>query len=212
VASIIEVLAVVGGVAVAIGALVSVVSATYGRSESVEKALDRWVSQSKKDRENRPARRRDIHPEAIGAGLVAAVRHRNRQSYAQKLMGIRRVDARTGGEIAARAAILHYLVSQLITVPATVVTNRALERRRKRFNAMALEVRQLNREHGDDVTGLLLDAFKLARKHKADPFTPISLDLGARIAVHLACVLALPKRQSLPDLVSGIATIKDTKP
>jgi stringent starvation protein B len=72
-ATIVEVAAGMAGLAVAIGVPVAVVLAIYDRNESVEKALDRWASQAKKDRTNRPARRHRIHPEAIDVGLVTAV-------------------------------------------------------------------------------------------------------------------------------------------
>jgi hypothetical protein len=211
-ASIVEVMAAMAGVAVAIGVPVAVILAICDRNESVEKALDRWASQSKRDRTNRPARRRSIRPQAIGAGLVSAVQRRNRPTHAQKLMGIRRVDAGSGGEVTVSSAIVHYLVSESISFPATVVTNATIDRRLERLKALAPELRQLNRQHGDDWAGLLLEVFKLGRKHKADPFTPLALGIGARIAAHLACIVALPQRQSLPDLLSGIATTTAVKP
>jgi hypothetical protein len=83
------------------------------------------------------------------------------------------------------------------------------DRRGERLKALASDFRKLNREHGDDVSGLLRDAFKLSREHDADPVTPIALWLLGRIGLHVCCVLVLPRRQSLPDLLSGIATAKE---
>jgi hypothetical protein len=209
VATIIEVMVVLAIAAIATGLLLGCIHALTERNERAEKLLDRWLSQSKRAPGKRTARKRRIRPETIGAGMVTAVGCRNRQTSVQKMLSIRRADARTGGKVTVGGTIVHYLVSQAVDLPATQATHRAIDRRGERLKALASDFRKLNRERGDDMSGLLRDAFKLSREHDADPVTPIALWLLGRIALHVCCVLVLPRRQSLPDLLSGIATAKD---
>jgi hypothetical protein len=111
-ASVLELTAVLGGATAVVGAVVVSIHVLTESSEYAEKLFDRWDSQSREAREERGSRRHAVRPEAIAAGMVMAVQARNRQPVAQRLMGIRRVDARTGGGVRINSAIVHYLVWQ----------------------------------------------------------------------------------------------------
>jgi hypothetical protein len=107
-------------------------------------------------------------------------------------MGIRRVDARTGGGVRITSAIVHYLVWQSIDLPVDHATYRVTARRTERLK-------------------LLRGAYKLMHEQDADPFTPLVLPLLGKLALHAGCVLLLPRRQSLPDLLAGIVTAESTE-
>jgi hypothetical protein len=84
-------------------------------------------------------------------------------------------------------------------------------RRTERLKALAPDLRKLGREHNNDVGGLLRGAYKLMHEQDANPFTPLVLSLLGKLALHAGCVLLLPRRQSLPDLLAGIVTAESAE-
>jgi hypothetical protein len=136
-----------------------------------------------------------------------AIQRRNHQTEGRRLMRIRRVAATDGGPIAVRSGIVHYLVSEALSTAAPRDTYaRREELRGQKKAALAPQLAELAKEHAGDDIAYLRAAMKLQLKYRPSPFTPTALNAGVRVATHVACVLALPMRQSLPDLAAGIVT------
>jgi hypothetical protein len=176
------------------------------RNDRSRGLLERLPSRYTEPRKATPAREWRMRPELVGVTLGMRIERRNRQSYGQKMMRIRRVDAANGGPVTVKSAALHYLVSgPLLGVPALRATGRALERRRERLEALEPELAELRRMHADDPAKLLRETNKLYNENKANPLTTLALGVGVPIAAHIACIVVLPKHQSLPDLAAGVA-------
>jgi uncharacterized RDD family membrane protein YckC len=173
--------------------------------------LDRWVLRTDQPESSPftlPARWR---PALFGVGLADAILRRNRRTYGQAAMRLRRVDASTGGPVSIRSAIVRYVVSALISALAKRVTARANQRWRERLNALKPEIAELGRKHPEDLGPLLRDLWALARKRGADPFAPVKASIATQTAAHFLCMLLAPKQQGLSDVVAGIATVRETQ-
>jgi hypothetical protein len=192
---------VIGTVVVAVAV---VAASLYALAEYDEEAAERVrgrITAWRKKRRSRP----DQATPGIGVGLALAIERRNRPSYGQRVMGIRKVDAANGGPVTSTSAAVHYVVSGLIRALLRDESDVAKEQRKERFRELAPELVALWKRPGSRVT-VFREALKLVRKHKANPFAPTIRNAGIELTIHLLSLAVLPKRQSLPDLVAGIAT------
>lgn len=156
-----------------------------------------------------------VRPERVGVMIAMRVRRRNRQSYGQKLIRIRRADARNGGPLPVRRAIVQAAVSgPIITQGTALVAARIFNRRLERVNArLALDLAALSSRHADDPVALARETNKLLYgRHGAYLFTPVLLRAGVLVAAHIVCVIVLPKHQTLPDLAAGIVFVSVEAP
>jgi hypothetical protein len=168
-------------------------------------ALERLNARLDERRKKQSARADSVSP-GVGVGLVLAIERRNRPSYGQRLMRIRRADAANGGPVRLRSAIVHYLISELLSALVPYESSADKEERKERLRALAPELVAVSKKHAGNRSAALREAMGLMHEHKANPFTALVRTLGLRLAIHILCVVATPKRQSLPDLASGIAT------
>jgi uncharacterized RDD family membrane protein YckC len=144
---------------------------------------------------------------APGVGLTMGVVRRNRQTYGQKLMRIRRVSADDGGPVTVRSAIIHHVASRLIVAAGTQATRPAVKRHRERLKALQPELAAIKREHPDDHVACLREAVKLCRRHRLAPISAATVaTTGVLLAVNSAVPLVHPLRQGLPDIAARIAT------
>jgi hypothetical protein len=200
-ASIINVSAVIGAV---VAAVAVVAAPLYALGEYDEEALERVrgrITAWRKKRRSRP----DRATRGIGVGLALAIERRNRRSYGQRVMGIRKVDAANGGPVTSMSAAIHYVISGLIRALVRDESDVAKEQRKERFRELAPELVALWKKPGSRVAAVR-ETLTLVRKHKANPFAPTIRAAGIQLAIHLLSVAVLPKRQSLPDLAAGIVT------
>jgi RDD family len=142
----------------------------------------------------------------VGIGLAEAVRCRNRRSYGQRLMKIRRIDATDGGPVRVKSAIVEYVVAQLVQTAAKQPARLAKERADENLETLKPELRQLGRKHGDDTARYLREGFSLCRERSANPLNAILLGPAAQVAAHIVSTATLPKRQSLSEFAAGIVT------
>jgi hypothetical protein len=168
--------------------------------------VSEWLERSVPRLEKLNHRLERFRAGVFGIGLADAVRRRNRQSYGQHLMKIRRVDATDGGPVRVKSAIVDYVVAQLVQTAAKQPARLAKERSDENFETLRTELRQLGRKHGDDTARYLREAFSLARERSASPLNGMFLGPAAQIAAHIVSTATLPKRQSLSEFAAGIVT------
>jgi len=202
----IDVAAAIAAVGVSILVLVAPIAVLPNESERVSEVLERLNARLGEQRKKRSAQPDSGTPTVNVVGLVRAIERRNRPSYGQRLVGTRRADATNGGPVRLRSAIVHFLVSELLGALVSYESVLVKEKRKERLLALIPELIALREKHAGNRTAVVGEAVRLMHEHKANPFTPLARTIGLRLAIHLIWVLVTPRRQSLPDLASGIAT------
>lgn len=144
-------------------------------------------------------------------GLRSSVRHRNRRSPGYRLLGLRRVDLRTGGPVGIRSAIVRIAVTRaraaLVSRLSAPVRRRGEVQRRE----LAPELEKLIRRHRDDPTETRQRAIAdFYRERNVTPFAPLArLVLPGLAATCASEMIALwsPLRQGLTDRLAGTVVI-----
>jgi uncharacterized RDD family membrane protein YckC len=201
-ASIINIVAVSGAVVVALAVIAAPLYVLGLYDEEALERLRARVTVRRKKRSGRPDRAKP----GIGVGLALAIESRNRPSYGQRVLGIRRVNAANGGPVTSTRVTVHYVISALIRTLVPYESGIAKEQRRERFRALVPELVALWKKPSGTRAAVLRESLALLRKNKANPFAPTVRTVGIRLAIHLLSIAVFPERQSLPDLAAGIAT------
>jgi uncharacterized RDD family membrane protein YckC len=132
-----------GGVVVTVGGMLAwdkLRDTSHGAG--LESALKRWAGAAELPRWRRAR---------WALGLGTAVAERNWRSPGMRLMGIHRADARTGGPVTVRSALIRHLVGSGISrlVSRRLLTPR-LERQQAELQGLQADVDAARRQHPDD--------------------------------------------------------------
>jgi hypothetical protein len=176
------------------------------QSEWLSKRLKPWLSR------NNPRRQRLFRaldrtkPAQVGYRLVLAVCRRDRQTFGQRLMRIRRVDATDGGSVTIRSAIVRYCLFQVIRVLAELATGPTAKRERQKLDALGPDLDALTLKYPEDADAFEREARLLKRERLVKGMGSSAAPGTIQLAVHLVPIVLLPKRQSLSDLAAGVVT------
>lgn len=96
-----------------------------------------------------------------GVGFTMAVVRRNRQTYGQRLMGIRRASAIDGGPVTVKSAIIHHVACRILVVAGSQAAQPAVKRHRERLKALYPEFAAIRREHAEDPGAGIRESLKL---------------------------------------------------
>jgi hypothetical protein len=141
----------------------------------------------------------------LGMNVVfagSAVLLRNSRGVGARVAKIRRVDARTGGPVTVRSALIHYGVNQ-----GWNWLNQRIIRSERRSAAVTAELEQIRDAHRDDPEGRIHAQMKLYKERKMSPFRSCTWQLPGLVARELV-ILGTPRHQSLPELIAGIITVE----
>jgi hypothetical protein len=177
-------------------------------SDRVGDLLDRLLSRAQGQAEAGTPTARRIRVCQIGAVVVTEVQRRNHQTYGQKLMRIRRVDAADGGPVRATSAIMRHFVSQLLWASVRRATRQAAQQRTDELKALKTELPELKRTAADP-DAFREEAMEMLRERAISSVTFTFAAPVLQLAVQTLCMLASPKRQSVSELAAGIATTTD---
>ena len=147
----------------------------------------------------------------LGAFLALKLDEKNRVGFGARVIGIRRVDVRTGGPITARAALIGHLVMSCQQFAVKQILAPISKRSRsKRMNPeFQAELRELKRLHADDPKALEEAMARLYRDHNFNPCTSCLWPVLIITAARAFPMFLSPLRQGLPDRVAGIVTVVD---
>jgi uncharacterized RDD family membrane protein YckC len=142
------------------------------------------------------------------AGPALAVPSRNARSPGRRLMGIRAVDARTGGPVTVRTVIIRNAV-QIIEKAALREARRPGEAgAQARHDALKSRRDEIRREYANDPEGERRAMRELYRDNAANPLMSCAPFLIAGVADQLA-MFVTPRRQTLHELLTGTIVVVD---
>jgi hypothetical protein len=137
-----------------------------------------------------------------------SISRRNTRSYGSRRMGIRCVDARTGGSIALRSELLAHVSAAGIRWLAKQPFRGAIARNRATAEELQLEIDRLKEQYASDKHAQQREIMKLNKHLNVSPVRSCAPAAGPIFAQVLPALLS-PRHQSLPDRIAGIVWIID---
>ena len=143
-----------------------------------------------------------------GLGLVSIVGCRNLRTPGQRVMGLRRVDARTGGPVTMRSAIIREQSTTMMRALITAATEPMREREQARLRTLMPQLTEMQRAHPDNPEARERAATALYAEHQINP-------LSSCLPVLLAAVIpALPalwtrRRQTPAERLAGVVVVSE---
>ena len=137
------------------------------------------------------------------------IRLRNWRSPGARAMGLRRVDARTGGPVSVRSAVIRNVVDTASQELYRLVQRPFQARLSERHRAVQAELRELRRTRGDDDDAQQRASIKeVYRRHNLRPWSSCARGLLGGVPKYLPAFWSA-RHQSLPDRVAGIVVVVD---
>lgn len=140
-------------------------------------------------------------------GLVSEVAMRNSRGPGARIVGIRRADARTGGPVTVRSALIHYAVGHGSGAAVKQLTSAATKGQSARIKAIQPELREVQRAHAGDPEAAQQATMKLYRDHRINPLNSCGF-LLAQLIVMNAPALFTERSQTLADRIAGIVVVE----
>ncbi len=134
-----------------------------------------------------------------------------RRGPGSRIVGIRLVDARTGGPVNLRQATLRAGLRQGWQLLVGKLTARLGKAEQLKHHDLQSKIEALRREHGDNSDAFQHAAMEMYRENQVRPYVSclpalVQLPLGLAIEAH---VLWTPLHQGLPDKLAGTIIIGD---
>jgi hypothetical protein len=143
-----------------------------------------------------------------GLGLVRIVGFRNVRTPGQRLMGIRRADARSGGPVSPPRAIAREWWSSMMRTLLTQLVDPLERRGQARFQALQPQLTAIQQQHRDDEVTRDRAVMDFYKEHNINPLHSCLQALVAAIAPDLPAFWTR-RHQTLPEQLAGIVVVWD---
>jgi RDD family len=142
------------------------------------------------------------------ASLPLDVRTRNWRSPGDRVMGLRRVDVRTGGPVSVRSALIKEAV-QITSSELNLRLQRPFEQRRmERVRAVRDALREAREIHAGDKEAQARAAAEILKRTRVRPWATCSRGMLGGVPLQIPALFSA-RNQSLPDRLAGIVTVRE---
>jgi uncharacterized RDD family membrane protein YckC len=135
---------------------------------------------------------------------------RNRRTPGQRLLGIRRVDARTGGPVPLRAVIVRQLWDLGYERLQRPATRRAVRRQTERSAEARRRIEEFRATHAGDTARIQEETMAIYRETGTSCVQPLLAGVIAGWATPLTA-LGSPRRQTIADRASGTVIVRERR-
>ena len=142
------------------------------------------------------------------ASLPLEIRWRNWRSPGMRALGLRRADARTGGPISVRRAVVRRAVLTASHELTRAAQRRSWERFRERQRRMKADLELARLHHPDDREARERAMREAFRRHRVTPWGSFVRAWLGSAPLYLPALWS-ERNQTLPDLVAGIVVVRD---
>jgi RDD family len=150
------------------------------------------------------------HPAFLGALESLQLTGRNWRSPGMRALGIRRVDARTGGAVSVRSAFIGLLLQTSSQGIGRAFGQPALKRAEARQRAANDEIERMRASRPDeDPQQLMIDAAEIRRRHGASTCIWMLPRMLVRVAIEQLPVPWTGVRQTLTERLAGTVVISE---
>jgi RDD family len=144
----------------------------------------------------------------LGGLTIAGVGLRNVRSPGERLLGIRRADARTCGPVSFRSTVIHQVATQLSSAVLRELTRPLTTRQSERFREITQAMDEIRKEHADDPAARQEAVMELYRAKDVHVLRGCLLPLVGPVALNLTAFWS-PQHQTVFDRVAGIIVVKE---
>lgn len=141
-------------------------------------------------------------------GTAGAIGFRNGRSPGARLLGIRTVDARTGGPVSVRSVVIHQLVTHLSSSLSRELVRPLQKRESDRLRDLRPAMDEIRREHAGDTDAKNAAMMRLYTEHDVNQFRTCLWPLLSAIVVQLPSFLT-PRGQTLAEWLAGTIVIRN---
>jgi uncharacterized RDD family membrane protein YckC len=124
------------------------------------------------------------------------------------LLGIRQVDASTGGPITLRSALIRQVAVRLSTDVINEITRPAIQRASQQARAIKPLLEEIRQRHAGDEQAIGRAVGELYAESDIRPFASCLWPPLAIVAANQLQVIFSRRRQTLPDRLAGIIVVK----
>jgi uncharacterized RDD family membrane protein YckC len=144
-----------------------------------------------------------------GVPPTLIIQRRNCRSPGERLMRIRRADARTGGPVTARSALIRYLAGQWLSAISAEASRPFRQRRDEERRRLEPEIQRIRDQHPGDNEAVQRALMRLYQEsgYNPFPFRSCAWTVIPGLALNLPTFWSATK-QSVADLICGTVVIE----
>lgn len=150
-----------------------------------------------------------LHAALAGAGAGLTVAGRNWRGPGFRVLGLRRVDAHTGGTVRVPSALRGACFDQAQQTAASQLFGSRARRERDRINALAPELRGVQREFAGDPHARQRAGMEFYKANEVTPFAGCGWQLAGPIVSQLVLALGTREGRTVRDRLTGTSVILD---
>jgi hypothetical protein len=215
-AGLVDAAVVIGGIAALVGPWIAWVAA-YGRVRGdADEENDEWGGHDR-DGDDEPS---DLHHPAgefpsspqlraalWGASTGLSVASRNWRGPGFRVVGLRRVDAQTGGIVSVRSALIGALFDQARQTATRPLFRSRVLRQRDRMTALGPQLRAVQRTYPGDPQARKRAMMEFYKANDASPLA--GWQLAGPIGSQMIVALGSRRGRTVRDLITGTSVIVD---
>jgi hypothetical protein len=144
-----------------------------------------------------------------GASAGLAVASRNWRGPGFWVVGLRRVDARTGGIVSVRSALIGVLFDQAWQAATTRLFGSRAQRQRDRVSALGPQVRAVERKYADDPGARRRAVREFYKANDVNPLAGWGWLLAGPVVSQLALAVGSRRGRTVRDRITSTSVIVD---
>lgn len=125
------------------------------------------------------------------------------------MIGLRRVDARTGGPVSVCSALIGQVFDQAWRAATKPPFDSQTQRRQDRLSALESQVKALKRQHPGDPQAHHRAVMELYEANDVNPFAGCGWQLARPVGSQLAFALASRDGRTVRDRITGTSVVAD---
>lgn len=155
-----------------------------------------------------PSLRRRWQLSIWAVGAVLQVQGRNWRSPGYRVVGLRRVEARTGGPVSLRSGLINVLVATAWSRSTRVLLRRVETRQKQRLAAVDAEIKAAQDAHRDDPEAARRAITEIYKRHRLNPLRSCLPAIASTLVLQLPAFWS-PRNQTVPERLTGTVVINE---
>jgi hypothetical protein len=144
-----------------------------------------------------------------GASAGLAVASRNWRSPGFRVVGLRRLDAQTGGIVSVRSALVGVLFDEARQAATSPLFGSRAQRQRDRISALGPQLRAVERKYADDPQARQRAVMEFYTANDVTPFAGCGWQLAGPVVSQLVLALGSRGGRTVRDRITGTGVIVD---
>lgn len=144
-----------------------------------------------------------------GASAGLAVASRNWRSPGRRLVGLRRVDARTRGPVRVRSVLIGALVSEVQQAASRRLFQSQANRERDRLGKLAPRLKEIDHAYGTDLHARERVRMEFYKANRVNPLAGCGWRIAGPMLVQLTLATAIRDGRTAYDRLTGTIVVSD---